>query len=238
MNAYVINLKERTDRWSHIQNKLSNFHLKLQRFDAIRSNVNSGVSVSPFVKSCLTYKDNCSKYHIESLGALGCAMSHIEIWKNITETSFVFEDDADPMEFAKQDLDKAIQLMQNNTYDFIFLGSHNLPIVKGTTLIPWNKGGKIMTGAWAYILTPSAAKKLIENVYPLDLQIDIFIQSIPLQFGYIPCFKQRFFLQPPNIQHLEEKLYSKNELYKYLIFSNVIISILTIMILRYFIKTK
>lgn len=231
MDGYVINLKDRTDRWSHIQNKLANFPITLNRFDAHRGKVDA-FSLSPFVKSCLLYKENCTKYHMESMGSLGCAMSHIALWKNLTATSFIFEDDADPLEFAKQDIQKAIELIQNDTYDFIFLGSHSPPTLKGTTLIPWTHGGKVSTGAWAYILTPRAAQKLLQYIEPLDLQIDLFIQTVPLRFGYIPCFKQRFFLRPPDIQHYEEKLYSTNQLYQYMIGVSILAVLVTFLFLR------
>lgn len=211
--AYVINLQERKDRWNHIQEKLKHFPFKIQRIDAIKGH--DGLKTTPFVKGCLKQKQ-CSKYHIESYGALGCAASHIEAWKNVKSVSAIFEDDADPIETAHEKLKEAIDLVQKNQYDLVLLGSHKAPFLQGKTFIPWIFSGTVTTGAWAYILSPYAASKLLENAYPLDLSIDLYIQTVDLRFGYIPCFKQRFFFKGPDIEHVQEKIYSKNELMQFI----------------------
>jgi len=211
--AFVINLQERKDRWNHIQNKLKDFPLQIHRIEAIRGN--DSLTATPFVRGCLKQKV-CNRYHIESYGALGCAASHIEAWKRVNSVSVIFEDDADPVETALSKLHEAISFIENNTYDLVFLGSHKPPSLKNRTLIPWLYSGVVSTGAWAYILSPNAAKVLLENAYPLDLSIDLYIQTVNLRIGYVPCFKQRFFLQSPDIQHLQEKIYSKNELMQFI----------------------
>lgn len=212
--AYVINLQERKDRWNHIQNKFQKLPLQLQRINAVKGkDILESVSISQFIKGCLRFQ-KCSKYHIESLGALGCAVSHTETWKQVKTISAVFEDDADPIETAKTSIFQAYSLLQNNDYDLILLGSHKDPTLKGKSLVPWIEGGNVATGTWAYLLTPFAASKLLEHVFPLDLSIDLYMQTVGLRIGYVSCFKQHYFLKVPDIQHLEEKIYSQNDVYK------------------------
>jgi GR25 family glycosyltransferase involved in LPS biosynthesis len=212
--AYVINLEERKDRWNHIQEKFKLLSLNIQRIPAIKGkNIIHSVPITPFVKGCLQ-NNICSKYHIESFGALGCALSHIEAWKKVQTISAIFEDDAMPIEFTSFQLKEAYSWLQNNQFDMVLLGSHKQPFVKNQELIPWIDSGIVTTGAWAYLVTPFAAKKLLEKTFPLDLSIDLYIQTVNLRIGYLPCFKQRFFLQGPDIEHLQEKIYSKNDIYK------------------------
>lgn len=224
--AYVINLEERKDRWNHIQTKLKNLSLDLNRINAVRGkDIVQSISTTQFVQGCLHHA-KCSKYHIESFGALGCAASHIEAWKQVKTISAIFEDDADPTTFAGTGISEAISLLQSNQFDLILLGSHQQPTVKGNTLVPWTAGGNVATGTWSYMLSPFAASKLLEKVFPLDLSIDLYIQTVGLRIGYISCFKQHFFFQEPDIQHLEEKLYSQNDLYKVIALTAIVSMIL------------
>ena len=73
---YIINLKERTDRWKYCLIQLKKYNIEnYERFEAIRPDLKKIVPIQ-YSKNNLKMDE---KYII---GALGCKLSHIEIIKN------------------------------------------------------------------------------------------------------------------------------------------------------------
>lgn len=77
--AYCINLDARTDKWKFFQNQFKEFPFKIQRF------------------SGRVGKNYVDDKHIDYAGAMGCKMSHIEIFREALAEGYerivVFEDD-------------------------------------------------------------------------------------------------------------------------------------------------
>jgi len=94
MEAYVINLKNRTDRWERIQKDFSHVPLELKRWNAVK-----GADLpDDSIKDITT--DFC--YNFCSLAMIGCWLSHSSIWYEIIEKKLPFaiilEDDSYPIE--------------------------------------------------------------------------------------------------------------------------------------------
>lgn len=102
-NIYVINIKNRTDRWKRIQESFSNFKsVKLIRSDAIKT------------------KD----------GAVGCALSHIKLIKMAKNENIpyiiVFEDDTSVDENFEERFLNLMNYLENNLSEWdIFNGNPN-----------------------------------------------------------------------------------------------------------------
>lgn len=92
LNAYVINLKERNDRYEKISKQFKNLKtLQLQRFDALKSNSSTrNISQKTKVFDGNIFDDNSSwKY---------CGLSHLEIIKqnmHKNENILILEDDCE-----------------------------------------------------------------------------------------------------------------------------------------------
>lgn len=88
---YIINLKERTDRWKDCLTQLQKYNINnYERFCAIRPNLEE---IDP-----IHYEKNNLKIDKKYIiGALGCKLSHIEIIKNAKKNSYkqilILEDD-------------------------------------------------------------------------------------------------------------------------------------------------
>ena len=70
---YIINLKERTDRWEHCLQQLNKYNItNYTRFDAVKPDLNK---VNPIQYS----KNNLKLGTKYIIGALGCKLSHLKI---------------------------------------------------------------------------------------------------------------------------------------------------------------
>jgi hypothetical protein len=101
-----------------------------------------------------------------SLGAIGCTMSHYELWKLCVEKNLPY------MAIAESDLhlnkikptiqDKIKEILERP--NSLFISAH-VTRKKNTHFI----------GTHFYIVSNSACKELIKNAYPIDVQTDAYI---------------------------------------------------------------
>lgn len=93
MQIFVINMKTSHDRWKSISTQLSALKLPLQRFDAV-----IGKDIDCVDKFFDIERFEFESYHKLKPGEVGCALSHINIWKHICDNqiseAIVLEDDA------------------------------------------------------------------------------------------------------------------------------------------------
>jgi hypothetical protein len=104
---------------------------------------------------------------ISSLGTIGCTLSHLELWKLCVEHFpyiIIAEDDLD----IKSIKDKDIKNIQKSLKD-------PLGVFISTKL---QKGHQLLFGLHLYFLTNGAAKKMVNNALPIDLQTDSYIGNL------------------------------------------------------------
>lgn len=107
---------------------------------------------------------------ITSLGAIGCTLSHLELWKYCIAQNFPFivvaEEDA---YFKKQinptDLKKITTTLQKNNSCFI---STNKNLEKNEQFF----------GTQFYIVSKDGAKQLVKKCLPIDLQTDAYMAHL------------------------------------------------------------
>jgi hypothetical protein len=129
---------------------------------------------------------NGRKQHkdLSSKGALGCYLSHVMLWKELVEREdlnymVIFEDDIVTVPSLKYAniYDEMISLLEEINYDFdIFLLGYILRDNKYLTEIS-NRIGKT-SFFWclhSYVISKKGAKKLLEKIFPIEMQIDSYI---------------------------------------------------------------
>ena len=195
IKTYVIGLEKRFDRRAAIQ---SNFkELNYEHYNAINGDelniqklVEDGI-ISNCIKSPLT--------GIMTKGVIGCALSHLNIWKKIAEEdemALILEDDA----FLDCHINTLFSSFKNieklKEWDVIFLGKQSVDIINHK-LSPSNyseyvesvsnyaedlhemRYGAGFFCAHAYILNKDSANKLIEQAEKgIDYPIDVFIEEM------------------------------------------------------------
>ena len=176
MEIYYINLNRRSDKRMFFENRINRtiFRDKYKRFTAIEHNN----------------------------GRVGCALSHIELWKKcIDNNMMVFEDDT----IFKINYNKNIEIILNNLpddFDIVYLNSS-----KDIVINPYNNlFSKIRakcTGTWNYILSPKGAKKLLDFITPynksrqIDTQMSGLIHKHKI-IGYLSLLPTVYTIQDYN----------------------------------------
>jgi glycosyl transferase family 25 len=166
---YCINLERRKDRKDSMQYQFSK-----QKIDVEFVNAVDGKLLEPSDEIKELFRDNDFYYR---RGVIGCAMSHINLWKRIVEESMseevvcIFEDDV-----------KYVMLLKNyqkNT-DVLFLSYHTNRRTEQTKqqIIKLNHLNYI-GGTHNYIITTKGAKKMLEIISTNGIQnaIDVFMKK-------------------------------------------------------------
>jgi GR25 family glycosyltransferase involved in LPS biosynthesis len=167
-SIYVVNLESDINRWDQILNDAKKQNLNIKRFNAVdgrKINLNHPSITNIFKSRKL------------KPGQKGCALSHINLWKQISngnpdDNIIILEDDA----IIPKDFDNKLKLYLNqapNNWDMIILGGNRF---KGThysnNLIKpvINKYGN--WGTFGYMIKRKCAKKLLKNCSILNTTID------------------------------------------------------------------
>lgn len=116
-HIFVINLKNRTDRWKIIQNDFKNTNFKLQRWDATYG---KNLSEKEIINTTSNFCNNFCSY-----GMIGCWLSHYKLWKYIVKNNLnnvlILEDDAKPTKNFMVKLNKIMAIIPKN-YDLVYWG--------------------------------------------------------------------------------------------------------------------
>ena len=103
---------------------------------------------------------------LPSFGAIGCTMSHYELWKLCIEKNLPYiaiaESDLNLRKIKPEIQDRIIKILEKPNSLFI---SANIKRRKRT----------YFTGTHFYIVSNSACKELIKNAFPIDVQTDAYI---------------------------------------------------------------
>ncbi|MGL5334543.1 MAG: glycosyltransferase family 25 protein [Enterovibrio sp.] len=178
--VFVISLTRSTDRRAMVKRQMSHLGINFEFFDAA-----DGKSLS---SDCLAKVDfNLAKNtcgHDLSLGEVGCAMSHIQIYEMMVEKNIprcvILEDDIYVhMHF------KAIvnQIATKNNSDIVFLHhgkAKRFPICSSLPqgyrlakyLTPSKNSQRGIISTAGYILTLAGAHKLLKMAYPVRMPAD------------------------------------------------------------------
>ena len=172
--ARVINLSSRPDRWARIKS------LGIARFDALQGNTDA-LSLHAL---CKFKKPRARHEDIVGLGAIGCALSHIQVWREFLESDkshcLVLEDDIQLVDVSKHIVYGA---------DIHLLGwcgqlHPRWGNVHNDRVVPWPASCGFV-GAHAYLITRHAATQLLKTALPLEMQVDYYIQSVAWRDGLV-----------------------------------------------------
>lgn len=244
-STYVINLDSRNDRWKHVSNILDSHDIKdYKRYSAVVGSEISNGSLKIITSSDVMKKINNPVRDSNTQltkGGIGCALSHINLWKIIANSSceygLIFEDD---IVFSgslfgrvnsKKILDTLLNMAkkENVNWDILLLQPmkpYRLEIVKyqGKSIIHY-KGYDLVKqyafwGLGGYFITRECARKLLTKVFPLEYQIDTFLTIQNLAhyisiYSITPNIVNQNISLGTNIQNLCYNCDTNKELHKY-----------------------
>lgn len=186
--AYCINLNRRPERWSYMQQQLARLRLPALRFPAVdgRDLDVRGLAAAGLIsaKAMPRYElpDEQKLFGVDLTdGGIGCALSHMQIWREIIEGHkdgdgpfLVIEDDCEFLEgFSEAELWRRLAQVPGD-WQIVFLGGQDLmrkqaalEVAPGVRRL--YKGFRETTG---YLITVEGAKACLEVSVPMSWQID------------------------------------------------------------------
>ena len=182
--SFCITLERRKDRWRRFQDQSGINGLDIKKFigvDGKTLDITNDQRVTTLTKRNIAIKSRRSHEELDTIGGVGCALSHIAVWQWLVnsdhEMVLIFEDDAIiPPKFIEtaNGLIERTLLKNPKSWDLWLLGGK----WEDMTRIP-NEKEVFRIGAFvlfhAYVITRSCAKKLLQDVYPIHCHVDIWV---------------------------------------------------------------
>lgn len=183
--AFCITLERRLDRWKRFQTQPGIQHLPLKRFlgvDGKTIDLSTDERIATMTKRNIHTKTRRSHEELNSIGGVGCALSHIAVWQWMVDNKqplcLIFEDDAVvPPDFVERAnaLIQTTLIKDPKAWDIWLLGGTWDDI----TAIP-NEPPKDIhrIGSFvlfhAYVMTLPTAERLLRDAYPIHAHIDLW----------------------------------------------------------------
>lgn len=187
--AYVINLKERPDRWKlFMEQGPAPKALQIHRFQACNGKKLDPLKdkrISTYTRLNIMRNDRRTHREVASLGAVGASVSHASLWRKIVDSgvpyAVVFEDD------ARFDLDQ-LQLINElaptlpSEAEVWLFGVYKPNLIHDP--YPNSKWSRVYhyTAAHAYVITRAAAQKFLEQVYPVEMHLDHYMSVMSVLY--------------------------------------------------------
>jgi GR25 family glycosyltransferase involved in LPS biosynthesis len=186
--AFCITLDRRPDRWKRFQDQSGIQGISVKRFSGVDGktiDLDKDDRIATLTKRNIKTKTRRSHEELDSIGGVGCSLSHIAIWQWMVdhgqELCLVFEDDAViPLNFkenANQCIQKSVVLRNPKQWDMWLLGG----IWDDLTRIPDEpiESNLVRIGSFmlshGYVITLPTAKQFLKNVYPIHSHIDAWM---------------------------------------------------------------
>lgn len=181
---YYINLDRDYQRQVYVIEQFKNSQLLpyLERFEAIDGKdinidtIDSSIITNNARKDILANKQRIFGVSL-TFGALGCALSHKIIYEQCSKSIkpyLIFEDDI----IIDSNFDAQLEILLNECeqyqdIDILYLGFHNIPHAKKIIINDViSKPDGLVCGTYGYVVWPKAAQKILDIIFPLNIQID------------------------------------------------------------------
>jgi len=184
--AFCVNLERRPDRWQQFVSQPGIQQLpNVKQFLAIDGSTIDYMKddrIPLYTKKNIKNKTRRAHEEISTVGAIGCALSHIAIWEWIVQNqaaiTLVFEDDAKvPDNFShymNELIERSPTLKDTSQWELCVLSQQKgivQPILQDA-LMSTTEG---FVGTHCYIITLECAKRFLKDAYVLHLHIDLWM---------------------------------------------------------------
>ncbi len=234
IKIYIINIKRDTKRKKYMESLCNKFNLNVEFIEAIYGKEITQESIKKF------YSKNKAIQEIGrelALGEIGCALSHIKIYKKIQEDNtlyaLIFEDDVK----FDQELIELLKLKDKfpKRWDIILLGHHGIDRNIDTigsffyskqlnSKYRIKKPCQLAFGTYGYLISNKGAKKLLNATKQLYKPIDDYTGDFKYSNLYIVSpsivkINYKFDIKNQNMlqrEQLKFKKHLKIKQYKYI----------------------
>jgi len=182
--AFCINMEKRVDRWKEFSKQIG-VPPNVKRFlavDGSKLDVMNDDRIPLNTKRNILKKTRRAHEEISTVGAIGCALSHISIWEwavqNQAPVTLVMEDDAKvPANFVpllNQIIANSPTLQDPKQWDLMNLSdrrSEPIPVKADPSIVEIEG----FVGTQCYLITLDCAKQFLKEAYSLHLHIDLWM---------------------------------------------------------------
>lgn len=191
---HIINVASNTARWQAMTSQLRSAGItKYTRIDAVdgskmdNKTLRGLVTTETYVR-IIGQKPRTSHAEISTKGQVSCSLSHKNIWhklvfakpdvKQTVAKSYVtvFEDDCAVGPDTVYQVHQALKTLPSDA-DIILYGTIGIPTISSHATGPWVRVARFF-GCQAYTITKKAAKLLLDNMGPMECQLDTFISQM------------------------------------------------------------
>lgn len=210
--AVCITLARRPDRWTRFKAQPELEHLpKLQRFDAIDGKTIDPINdfrINTFAKKNILEKKRRSHWELDSIGGVGCALSHIGCWKLALESDspyfLVMEDDAVvPPSFVESMNAMFAANPEYNNFDMMMLTRLFKPKSLEVPEPLFVEADRFLL-SHCYIISKRAAQLFYADAIPISGHVDLYMSAMTHVKGLRVLCSQQFALKqagsPSDIQ--------------------------------------
>ena len=183
---YYINLNSRKDRMVQFETQPALYAMPpIERISAIHGlslDITQDKQIGLHTRVQVTTEFRRSHYEIHSRGAVGASYSHIKAWKtflaNGSKYALIMEDDVKlPPTFAMMVRDCMKDLPEK--WDIWIMGwNHNPSDLNTTSPLTHIREVLHFTGAHCYLVTRNAAKKLLDEAFPIESHVEHFMSNV------------------------------------------------------------
>ncbi len=194
-HVYCINLKQRVDRWRRFESQPAiadiRHHFRFERVDAVvgkEIDIQNDKRISIRTKRNILHQKRRDHEDLDSVGAIGCYLSHAALWKKFLESNeeycIILEDDALlPDDFVarfKIAMDSLQKMPLRESVLWQLSRPHSVGLRNAL-----EEDTLIFTDGWAYdvvcpttgyVLFRKSAQILLENAFPIDGHVDMYMR--------------------------------------------------------------
>jgi len=213
-DAYVINLKDRYDRWLQVQHNFKGTGIKLHRWNAI----NGKDLTDQQIKNITTMQ--C--YFTCSKGMIGCWLSHYLLWKHIVDHAIhrvlILEDDVEIVPGFVDKLKDALNKVPLQ-YDMVLLGCEGSCDLENPFYNLLYKPNKVLnervvipsfpSSLHAYVLSLTGARKIVQYCQSnkINKPVDTWLAEVIFPHGL-----KIYAIQPSLVNQQETNRHSNSDI--------------------------
>jgi GR25 family glycosyltransferase involved in LPS biosynthesis len=185
----IINLERDQDRLQRALKQLE--HYPVTRYPAVNGkDVDlQQVPISLYTRHLIQHPcDRCSHQQINSLGGVGCYLSHCSVWNTYKDSPsgvIVFEDDLQVCRDFDEKFDHVINHIPPDC-DVLSFGYLKL-LEKNNLIDDVTKSDAFFFGTQGYYISPAGMKKLLDYAFPMEVHLDAYI-ALAAKHGVINLY--------------------------------------------------
>lgn len=215
----IINLEKDKDRLESALKQLIDFNvIRYPGINGKELDLNQ-IDITPYTRYLIEYPNNrCSHQQINSVGGIGCYLSHCNVWNIYQDTQeggvIIFEDDLKVCDEFAVKLANAITTVPSDcdvlSFGYLGLLEKSDCDDSGVTTISKNNLGQInfqdlfksssfFFGLQGYYISNQGMKKLLQHAFPIEVHLDAYI-ALAAKQGWINLyFTKKSMVQQCNV---------------------------------------